>query len=177
MIEKKDYLKLNKSVIAAWMNDRTTPIQWLGTNESECWFSTHGNPSFDDLEYRIDPSYIHTDNGWKKKKLNDVSPEEWDQMNQDRIDKEIETNGFAMITEEKQNPLDTQIGGQHYKEMNIQPWSVMRANNTVEEYTAYHINTVIAYLMRHKSKGGLQDIKKARHHLDELISYLEEGYV
>jgi hypothetical protein len=43
---------------------------------------------------------------------------------------------------------------------------------TREEYTAYHIGTVMAYLMRHKAKGGEQDIKKAQHHLTELVEYL-----
>jgi hypothetical protein len=68
--------------------------------------------------------------------------------------------------------LDTQIAGSHYKDMAIQPWQVMRAVMTREEYTAYHIGTVMAYLMRHKAKGGEQDIKKAQHHLTELVEYL-----
>jgi hypothetical protein len=70
--------------------------------------------------------------------------------------------------------LDTQILGSHYKDLAIQPWQVMRAVMTREEYTAYHIGTVLAYLMRHKAKGGEQDIKKAQHHLTELVEYLNE---
>jgi Protein of unknwon function (DUF3310) len=70
--------------------------------------------------------------------------------------------------------LDIQISGTHYKDMAIQPWQVMRAVMTREEYTAYHIGTVMAYLMRHKAKGGEQDIKKAHHHLTELVEYLNE---
>jgi Protein of unknwon function (DUF3310) len=66
----------------------------------------------------------------------------------------------------------SQVGGDHYKSMAIQPWQVMRAVMTREEYTAYHIGTVMAYLMRHKAKGGEQDIKKAQHHLTELVEYL-----
>jgi hypothetical protein len=67
-----------------------------------------------------------------------------------------------------------QVGGEHYASMKIQPWQVMRAVMTREEYTAYHIGTVLAYLMRHKAKGGEQDIKKAQHHLTELVEYLNE---
>jgi hypothetical protein len=67
---------------------------------------------------------------------------------------------------------ENQISGTHYKDMPIQPWDVMRAVMTREEYIAYHIGTVMAYLMRHKAKGGEQDIKKAQHHLTELVEYL-----
>jgi hypothetical protein len=70
------------------------------------------------------------------------------------------------------NAISSQVGGDHYKNMKLQPWQVMRAVMTREEYTAYHIGTVMAYLMRHKAKGGEQDINKAQHHLTELVEYL-----
>jgi hypothetical protein len=73
--------------------------------------------------------------------------------------------------------LDIQISGSHYKDMAIQPWQVMRAGMTRQEYTAYHVGTVMAYLMRHKAKGGEQDIKKAQHHLTELVEYLNDEQV
>jgi len=66
-----------------------------------------------------------------------------------------------------------QVAGTHYRDMVIQPWTVMKATMSSEEYTAYHIGTVFAYLMRHKAKGGEQDIRKAAHHLQELVEYLE----
>jgi hypothetical protein len=72
------------------------------------------------------------------------------------------------------NAISSQVGGDHYKNMKLQPWQVMRAVMTREEYTAYHIGTVMAYLMRHKAKGGEQDIKKAQHHLTELVEYLNQ---
>lgn len=67
-----------------------------------------------------------------------------------------------------------QVGGDHYTSMAIQPWDAAKAWYGPVEYLGYHLITVNAYLARHKSKGGLQDIKKARHHLDELIRYFEE---
>lgn len=66
-----------------------------------------------------------------------------------------------------------QVGGTHYSEMKVQPWDAMRAWMTPTEYAAYHIGTVIGYLSRHRKKGGLTDIKKAHHHLSELIRYFE----
>ena len=67
-----------------------------------------------------------------------------------------------------------QVGGTHYAEMTVQPWDAMRAWFTPAEYASYHIGTVIGYLSRHRRKGGLNDIKKAHHHLSELIRYFEE---
>lgn len=66
-----------------------------------------------------------------------------------------------------------QVGGDHYENMKIQPWDAAREWSTVEEYIGYHVITAVSYLARHKLKGGLQDIKKAHHHLSELIRYLE----
>jgi hypothetical protein len=67
-----------------------------------------------------------------------------------------------------------QVGGTHYSDLSIQPWDAMRAWFTPAEYASYHIGSVIGYLSRHRKKGGLSDIKKAHHHLSELIRYFEE---
>lgn len=69
------------------------------------------------------------------------------------------------------NPLDTQIGGEHYK-MPIQP---------IEFITKNHIpfieGNVIKYVCRHRTKNGKQDIQKAIHYLELLLEleYKEEG--
>jgi hypothetical protein len=89
---------------------------------------------------------------------------------QSRFQKEAQSATSAV----QHTAIDSQVGGDHYKSMAIQPWQVMRAVMTREEYTAYHIGTVMAYLMRHKAKGGEQDIKKAQHHLTELVEYLND---
>jgi hypothetical protein len=71
-------------------------------------------------------------------------------------------------------PRDTQVGGTHYAEMKIQPWDAINVWSTPEMVLGYHINTSVSYLARFRAKGGLQDIKKAHHHLSELIRYFEE---
>lgn len=68
-----------------------------------------------------------------------------------------------------------QIGGDHYKEMKIQPWDVLEEHMSQEKYVGYHVGTAIAYLIRHERKGGMNDIKKAHHHLTALIEYLENN--
>ena len=72
------------------------------------------------------------------------------------------------------SPRSTQVGGTHYADMKIQPWDAINVWSTPEMVLGYHINTAVSYLARFRAKGGLQDIKKAHHHLSELIRYFEE---
>jgi hypothetical protein len=58
----------------------------------------------------------------------------------------------------------TQVGGQHYAKHAIQPWDYVAANNL-----GYFEGSIIKYVTRWKDKGGLEDLKKARHFLDKLI--------
>lgn len=60
--------------------------------------------------------------------------------------------------------LETQIGGNHYKDMNIQPLEFIMANKL-----PYCEANIIKYVCRYKSKNGLQDLLKAKHYLDILI--------
>ena len=60
--------------------------------------------------------------------------------------------------------LNTQEGGQHYKQWKIQPIEFIHANGL-----PYIEGNIIKYIMRHKFKNGLEDLKKARHYLDILI--------
>lgn len=68
------------------------------------------------------------------------------------------------------SPLDTQVGGDHYKKLgDYQPWEVLRRWLTPEEFRGYMKGTAIAYLAREKDKGGTQDIEKAMHTLAGFI--------
>lgn len=67
--------------------------------------------------------------------------------------------------------LDGQVGGSHYKDMQVQPWQAMEAWLTPEEYRGYHKGVAIGYLAREQQKGGLQDIEKAIHHLQRLVEF------
>lgn len=63
----------------------------------------------------------------------------------------------------------TQVGGDHYRQRSIQPWDIW------QEYgmNAFE-GAVLKYLLRWRDKGGVEDLKKARHTLDKLIE-LEEA--
>ena len=59
---------------------------------------------------------------------------------------------------------ETQIGGDHYKEKTIQPWDFIAANQL-----GYFEGNIVKYVSRWRDKGGIDDLKKARHYLDKLI--------
>ena len=59
---------------------------------------------------------------------------------------------------------DLQISGNHYKEMAIQPWAVMEAVLTHEEFVGYLKGNVIKYAMRAGRKDGSDDAGKAHHY-------------
>ena len=67
-----------------------------------------------------------------------------------------------------------QVGGGHYHELGLQPWTAMEAWSTLEELR-YHKNTAMAYLAREHLKGGDEDIRKAHHHLTRLVEILDEA--
>jgi len=67
--------------------------------------------------------------------------------------------------------LAVQEGGNHYKEMKIQPVEFAHANGL-----AFIEASVVKYVTRHRRKDGAKDIRKAIHFL-ELLLQLEYGEV
>ena len=60
--------------------------------------------------------------------------------------------------------LAKQEGGGHYKDLKIQPIEYIHANNI-----PFAEGCAIKYLTRWRNKGGIEDLKKARHFIDLLI--------
>lgn len=46
----------------------------------------------------------------------------------------------------------------------------------VEDYPSYAHGNILKYIMRWRNKNGLEDLKKARWYLNDLIEYLEREY-
>ena len=65
--------------------------------------------------------------------------------------------------------LDTQIGGNHYRNFEIQPIEFIHKNNL-----SYIQGNVIKYVCRYRDKNGIEDLKKARHYIDMLIEFENE---
>ena len=61
-----------------------------------------------------------------------------------------------------------QVGGSHYKDMPMQPWDVMQAVLTPEEFQGYLKGNVIKYAMRQGKKEGTDDAGKAQHYAQKL---------
>ena len=57
-----------------------------------------------------------------------------------------------------------QVGGKHYLKYKIQP-----SKFVVENRLLYPEGCVIKYILRHRDKGGKQDLEKAKHFIDMII--------
>jgi hypothetical protein len=60
--------------------------------------------------------------------------------------------------------LDTQVGGDHYKKLAIQPIEYIHANGI-----PFAEGSAIKYLTRWRDKGGIKDLEKAKHFIELLI--------
>jgi hypothetical protein len=77
--------------------------------------------------------------------IDDATPQEWDS---------IRTN----------KALDTQVGGDHYRKLKIQPVEYIHANNI-----PFIEGCIIKYATRWREKGGFKDIEKIKHFCDLLM--------
>jgi hypothetical protein len=59
-----------------------------------------------------------------------------------------------------------QEGGNHYRALDPQPWDVILAWGL-----GFCEGCVLKYLARWQAKGGIEDLRKARHYLDKLIEH------
>ena len=68
---------------------------------------------------------------------------------------------------------DKQVGGNHYKDMAIQPSEFVNKNKML-----FAEGNAIKYICRHNNKGGKQDLEKAKHYIDMIIErdYGDETY-
>lgn len=85
----------------------------------------------------------------------------------DIIREQMEIN---RIMEEDQKANDIQAGGSHYKEMAVQPWTVMQHILTEEEFIGYLKGNIIKYGMRQGRKDS-PDADKCQHYIKKLEEY------
>jgi hypothetical protein len=77
--------------------------------------------------------------------------------------------GLENFSQVGEDPLDSQIGGRHYKQYPVQPIEYAMANNL-----NYCQANAIKYITRYRDKGGKEDLLKAIHNIQILIA-LEYG--
>lgn len=62
------------------------------------------------------------------------------------------------------NPLDLQIGGNHYKKYKIQPAEYIHANSL-----DWFQGNIVKYITRFRDKNGREDLEKIIHYVQMLI--------
>jgi hypothetical protein len=62
------------------------------------------------------------------------------------------------------NANEIQVAGSHYKTKAIQPWDYIAANEL-----GYFEGNIVKYVSRWRNKGGVEDLRKAKHYLEKLI--------
>lgn len=104
----------------------------------------------------------------------DMTPEEeeyWQQLRVQQMKDHIQTMADIISSAAR----DKQIGGEHYKNMGVEPWDVVDTWPLEQRIGAYR-HGALKYLMRMGSKDEqLQEIKKCGHYIEKLIEVLESA--
>lgn len=86
-----------------------------------------------------------------------------------RTREQLEQIGVAIRANEQQ------VGGDHYKKMDIEPWDVIDTW-PVDQQIGYHRGNALKYLMRMGSKDeSPQEVGKGLHYLEKLLEVLKRG--
>jgi hypothetical protein len=101
------------------------------------------------------------DRGWSQESYRDY-------MKRRDAEENLLKKGTYEYEYEYGKPSDKQIGGSHYKDCVIQPVDYIVKNNL-----DFLEGNVVKYITRHKTKNGIEDIRKVIHYA-ELI--LEKKY-
>lgn len=92
----------------------------------------------------------------------------WNERNQ-AVDSECWNNpddGISVSFADAASPLKTQIGGDHYTKLAIQPMQYSMKNGLDPLQ-----HTIIKYVTRFRDKAGIEDLEKAKHCIDMLIEF------
>jgi|TARA_X000000950_G_C13818842_1_gene620991 hypothetical protein len=67
-------------------------------------------------------------------------------------------------------PQDKQVGGNHYRKMNIQPYEFISKNNL-----SFFQGCVVKYVCRYLNKSGIEDLEKIIHYCQLEIKKMKDG--
>jgi hypothetical protein len=80
----------------------------------------------------------------------------------------IMNEGCRELAQQEQAKLK-QVGGSHYQVAAIQPWDIFAAYG-LDPWSA----NVVKYILRFPYKAGRQDLEKAQHYIEYLITHYDE---
>lgn len=63
----------------------------------------------------------------------------------------------------------------HYDNLKLDPLEIMYNNFSKEEYVGFLKGNILKYLLRYESKGGVEDLLKAKSYLNMLIAIEKIG--
>lgn len=109
---------------------------------------------------------------WNDGRMSTYALHEWVQHQFDKIaSTQVDASALKPSTDapQQQSASSTQIGGTHYTDLCIQPWDALKAWLTADELRGYHKGVIIAYIARERRKNGIEDLRKAHHHLSKLL--------
>ena len=84
-----------------------------------------------------------------------------------------------MIQTWESSANDKQVGGTHYVDMAVQPWTVMEVVLDRHEFLGYLKGCIIKYSMRQGKKEGSDDGGKLAHYIEkykEVIGKYEDSF-
>ena len=68
---------------------------------------------------------------------------------------------------------DSQVGGDHYKNMGIEPWDIIDTWQLDQRLAVYRAGA-LKYIMRMGSKDDtIQELRKAAHYIEKMIETLQ----
>ena len=196
IIKKGDQFPLNKFLAETWVNGRFAVKEDCGlVNESDFKLvvdtsfkvgdkvrilsNVHGNvgssgiinSGSDDIGYlrvRYDIDNKDISCGWlRPEDLELIESEGY--TNQEMIDRIEMAKSINGIVEEKVTASETQVAGNHYSKLKIQPMEYCLQNDL-----NYGQSNAIKYITRYKDKNGIEDLKKAIHCIELLIEFEEK---
>ncbi len=131
---------------------QSKPAVGIGDSCNECVFdytANEGEPGA--CPYNAEKGMLECTLGLEVQHFTDVDP----------------GNPLTVPSSVTQSALNVQVGGEHYKNLAIQPVEYIHANNL-----SFLEGNVVKYITRHKTKNKAQDIRKIIHYCT-LILQLE----
>ena len=131
---------------------QSKPAVGIGDSCNECVFdytANDGEPGA--CPYNAEKGMLECTLGLEVQHFTDVDP----------------GNPLTVPSSVTQSALNVQVGGEHYKNLAIQPVAYIHANNL-----SFLEGNVVKYITRHKTKNKAQDIRKVIHYA-QLILQLE----
>lgn len=85
-------------------------------------------------------------------------------------DKYVDAGKTIKVSNNVQHP-------KHYALQGLEPYEAVDLikSSTGNGFEGYCIGNVLKYVIRYKNKNGIEDLKKARVHLNWVIDYLESA--